>query len=104
MARSPCRPAVMSSAMSRFWAIACRITVNCPIVELCSARSSARVFLPDRQANKDQRYDHTNRSNDLCEVGYLLERHNDLALPANLHGGRVRPQRLSVHCSGSQKT
>jgi hypothetical protein len=30
-------------------------------------------ILSDLQANKDQRYDHTNRSNDLREVGYLLE-------------------------------
>src|SRR5262245_15740153 len=54
-------------------------------------------ILSNLQANKDQRYEHTNRSNDLREVGYLLERHNDLALPANLHGGRVRSQWLSVH-------
>jgi hypothetical protein len=52
-------------------------------------------ILPNLQTNKDQRYDHTNRSNDLREVGYLLEGHNDLALRDNLHGGRIRSQRLS---------
>ena len=34
----------MSSAMSRFRAMAMRITVHCAIVELCSLRWSAAVF------------------------------------------------------------
>jgi len=34
----------MNSAMSRFRAIAIRITVHCAIVELCSSRCSAAVL------------------------------------------------------------
>jgi len=63
----------MSSAMSRFWAIACRNHRQLSHRRIVLSTLQRSRILSDLQANKDQRYDHTNRSNDVPEVGYLLE-------------------------------